>query len=796
MWARLLLLLLYLCLLFLLARLLEAAAWCSSAEFALRLADPMELSLRRLRVLLESRGLSFGATLGRADAGRLLESSGEVTEGELYSALKERQDEGDVQRSTDFTGELHFFEQVEDSKDSVWLVQITCGFHHHSLLTRAEWKEVVQKVSRFGIRTGTFHCSMDPRFCIKRRWLGPRLILAVPQTNTSKGKVDLYEFEGMPLEARNVLEWVHSIASKRISTARSPTSLNARLKERNSQSWPLISVLLLAPLQHPPLFFAALAARFSGRMDFLFVDMRGWSTKDVEHCSDKLGVTRFPAYLVQTPEGTYMYGTRRGEHHNLRCLDLFLRFLQPEVNDLFLLSLGLLNGIAWLDIFLTCGAAVKRFAMLIRSLGSSNILFLLSWLPLLGFLQLPLLQPCHELALKLIRYASISEAAAWLRADWLFYSSHHGLLLITYLNLGLLMSIITRLIRARSGTPQNSTASENNLEWLSSLWVSYSNFLFQPHIQPFAPSRLLNEDLDIRLAMFQRIAIPDLLLRVSIPTTYIKELFSWEHRLCLHHRQNSSGNDYLDCDTRVPQETLSHSPSSLAPAESFHDSPHQNTMPSDPSHSACTAEPERGPPHKNGKDVAPENVTLVRTCTCGMKKADCKKRRSTNEISDGLKTRRGGRVASTSPEDPGSTEACKQSNQRQLCRCPLPGNPNCRTVPARTCGANTSWSTSPSCMSCQRDEVCRLSWRETSKACSTSWLACSDCAEMWPPAVMQSPTCVICLELFSCGCQITALPCGHAFHHQCILRWLYNSRHCCPICRHPAYQARSVGPAD
>jgi len=303
--------------------------------------------------------------------------------------------------------------------------------------------------------------------------------------------------------------------------------------------------------------------------------------------------------------------------------------------------------------------------------------------------------------LQLIRYASIGEAAAWLRADWLFYSSHHGLLLVTYLGLGLLVSVITRLIRARSGIPQNSTASENNLEWLSSLWVSYSNFLFQPHIRPFAPSRLLNEDLDIGLAMFQRIAMPDLLLRASIPTTYIKELFSWEHRLCLHHRQNSSGNnDDLDCDTKALQEALSR-----APAESFHDSLPQNTTPPDPSHSACTAEPGQGRPHKNSKDVPPENVAYVRTCTCGTRRADCKKRQSTDGISDGSRTRRGGRVASTSLVDPESTAACEQSNQRQSCRCPFPGDPSCRTGSTRPCAANSSRSTSPSCVSCQRDEV-------------------------------------------------------------------------------------------
>lgn len=50
--------------------------------------------------------------------------------------------------------------------------------------------------------------------------------------------------------------------------------------------------------------------------------------------------------------------------------------------------------------------------------------------------------------------------------------------------------------------------------------------------------------------------------------------------------------------------------------------------------------------------------------------------------------------------------------------------------------------------------------------------------------------CVICLEEFPDGPEVTQMPCKHVFHDECILQWL-NYKNCCPLCRseipiHPA----------
>lgn len=52
--------------------------------------------------------------------------TGELTQGELYSAIKKEKEQteaGDAS-TTHFSGEMHFYELVEDTKDGIWLVQV------------------------------------------------------------------------------------------------------------------------------------------------------------------------------------------------------------------------------------------------------------------------------------------------------------------------------------------------------------------------------------------------------------------------------------------------------------------------------------------------------------------------------------------------------------------------------------------------------------------------------------------------------------------------------------------------
>lgn len=63
-----------------------------------------------------------------------------------------------------------------------------------------------------------------------------------------------------------------------------------------------------------------------------------------------------------------------------------------------------------------------------------------------------------------------------------------------------------------------------------------------------------------------------------------------------------------------------------------------------------------------------------------------------------------------------------------------------------------------------------------------------------PPSGMRDEhNCSVCLDNYKFDSFICGLPCGHIFHHDCILQWLHSDHHCCPICRWPAYQIKEQG---
>ena len=59
-----------------------------------------------------------------------------------------------------------------------------------------------------------------------------------------------------------------------------------------------------------------------------------------------------------------------------------------------------------------------------------------------------------------------------------------------------------------------------------------------------------------------------------------------------------------------------------------------------------------------------------------------------------------------------------------------------------------------------------------------------------PMGMREEQSCAVCLEHYKKHSNVCGLPCGHVYHHDCILQWLHSDRHCCPICRWPAYHSK------
>ena len=72
------LLLIYLSVLFLLARLLEAISWYEQGQLSRSLLDPMTLSVLKLKALLEQRGISYDNVVEKSELTELVEASGKI----------------------------------------------------------------------------------------------------------------------------------------------------------------------------------------------------------------------------------------------------------------------------------------------------------------------------------------------------------------------------------------------------------------------------------------------------------------------------------------------------------------------------------------------------------------------------------------------------------------------------------------------------------------------------------------------------------------------------------------------
>ncbi|KAJ1274192.1 hypothetical protein BS78_05G044300 [Paspalum vaginatum] len=55
--------------------------------------------------------------------------------------------------------------------------------------------------------------------------------------------------------------------------------------------------------------------------------------------------------------------------------------------------------------------------------------------------------------------------------------------------------------------------------------------------------------------------------------------------------------------------------------------------------------------------------------------------------------------------------------------------------------------------------------------------------------------CAVCLHDFAAGDWLRAMPCSHAFHQDCIFRWL-EVNHVCPLCRHALPTQEQDGDED
>lgn len=522
MLAKLLLLVVYFLVVFLTARILDAtSSWLEAGCLATHFFDPFTLSVRKLKAILERRGVSYTGIVEKNELVDLVEASGVVIEPDLSE--QDHLDTEEREEKVEFTGASHFFEEVEDTKAGSWLVEVIPQGYSPSL-TLNQWKALKRKVAWFGIRIGTFRCENDPWLCSKYRWKKSAIILSMPQSNQPKGNVifQTYQSTSRP-NVDSVYRWVNSRLSTKVLEIENLSEFRQSLKVDLEKNY--IYVVLFTTLPEPPMYLTSLSIKFTGRVRFAYYrsSAKGTYTKELR----EFGIQRIPTLMLLTPEKEFVFGFRKGEQIDYKTMDLFLKTMHPEVNDLFLGALVAVNLSCLLEVFIMRGGLLRRSFQLMCILTFYNTSLILLSLPVIALFQLPGLSPVLDAGLKLCRSVMTTDLAATIRNDFLLCAKYRGAAVMGFVMFGLSVGWIKKKCKWYFNGSDDDNDTDPNADWLTQD-LSYFSQLAQsfsywnPQINYTSTSFEDGFEMLVR-----RLAVPDLWLQPVFPTDYIQHLPAW-----------------------------------------------------------------------------------------------------------------------------------------------------------------------------------------------------------------------------------------------------------------------------
>ncbi|CAI9738730.1 E3 ubiquitin-protein ligase RNF103-like [Octopus vulgaris] len=536
MWLRIVLLIIYIAVLFVIARLLETFAWYDAGLLAHRLLDPMTLSVKKLKALLEQRGVGYEGIVEKKELTGLVEATGVVTDDEVLE-VGEIEDPAEV---TNFTSGYDFYEQVEDTKDSVWLVQVIASGHNSSFINNASWKTVRKKVAKFGVRAGVMDCSLDWKLCRNKGWYSSQVILSLPENFKTKANVVMYVYNG-PAKPSSMFKWVKNKLNRKVKQIADYDEL--KREWLSFQKKYEIRVVLFTELASIPLIFSALSVKFPGRVRFGTMNSKSGSGKET---LARLKL-KPPACFVIAPGKTLVYGSRPGELLTFRSMENFLKSLYPEVNDFFILSLIVTNLMGWFELFLSQGSLFRRLLRLICCCIKYNIVLIILWQPLLALFQLSYFEILLEWGLLALHFLSGSSIGSIIRKDLIFYSNSRYLLLGTF-------SLYSLLVGYIQYKRKNGMIAEDEFDWFNFAQLLNFNPLLNPSFQIVHPGGLyamyLLESSDMLFGHFPDLVVTEMQSVVS--SDYIKHLPRWKYGRVLNHNENSK----LKCSHKDDVENL------------------------------------------------------------------------------------------------------------------------------------------------------------------------------------------------------------------------------------------------
>ena len=497
------------------------------------------------------------------------------------------------------------------------------------------------------------------------------------------------------------------------------------------------------------MFFSVLSVKFTGRVKFGAMRLsdrqhhKSTTSDDLQHhkhtTSERLGVSKIPVYRVVTPEELRTFGTHAGEYLSYQSMALLLRTLHPEVNDIFLLSLILVNLACSLELVITRGGALKRVGRALWCTVKWNFLLILLWLPVLGLFQLPYVDVAFDHILTVLRVIGTTCFASAVRSDWLWYSTVIGwlFLVVTFLLYAVIVGWLHHLYG--SADPVDSGARDEygfGRLW-STQWESYLSTMVSRPAWTQAMHGRSSAELGMEL-LIERLAVPNLWLQPVISSQYVHNLPVWKHR----------GPCRVDSDAGSDWE------SSVAPM--------------DDRDSRGDGGPAPGSPESDASWPAwfGQRRPLMFVCESCRALQSSIPQRSEQELEQ---------------ERIESESACAKylMDGNYRCMCGLGGGSDQVSDPG---GDDTG---PHHCSQTQSKHPVNQKATERRRSSGGS----EDFGGL-PAGIIAMTECSICLESYKLGCVLCGLPCGHSFHQQCIMGWLSRDNHCCPVCRWPPYKAK------
>ena len=458
-----------------------------------------------------------------------------------YSKTKES---SSAKEDVEFTSYDHFMEKVEDTKASVWVVLVNPDPSKHHLcgkesnkepLYGKEWHILVRNLKKIGIKTGLYRCSTDPTICWKYQIKKASVLLSMPKGVEPKGKVAMFLYQktennremGLGRESSvsnnyrserysQLLEWIKSKLRRKVTVVDQPGDIG-KLKLNNKdissqpQLHPSLNVVYESKQPTPPLILSTLSVRFTGRVQFIQVRI-----PLKQHKMERM--TKLSLYPL-TSTSNYTYGIKIGESFKYSNIEMFLRTLHPEVNDIFFITIVIINMACWLELFVQKGGPLKRIFCFISVMILSNSMLMFFWLPFLKLIQLPQVSPVIDFCLHSLQTFMFSDVASMVRRDIILISHHLEMLAAGFLLYGMFIAYLKLKFSNDSWISLSGWLNEDVSE-MQQFFESLRT-LATPPINYFA----LEEHLEYLL---RRLAMPDLWLHPVYPTDYIKYLAIWK----------------------------------------------------------------------------------------------------------------------------------------------------------------------------------------------------------------------------------------------------------------------------